>query len=88
MELFDASGEDLLNEVKKISGSLTSGNNVAILWDVENVTPDAKSLFVEGLMEYTSKFGRISISKAFADWTLRSVSKLIPQLSDKSFEFR
>jgi uncharacterized LabA/DUF88 family protein len=59
---------------------------ICILWDVENVNPGVKSLFVDGLLEYVSKKGRVTIAKAFGDWTNRAISKMAPVLSAKSFE--
>ncbi|OLS28686.1 MAG: hypothetical protein HeimC2_05030 [Candidatus Heimdallarchaeota archaeon LC_2] len=59
---------------------------ICILWDVENVNPGEKSLFVEGLVEFVSGKGRITIAKAFGDWTKRSISKMATSLASNGFE--
>lgn len=61
-------------------------NNIAVLWDVENVNPSADSLFLEGFLEYISHFGRLTIAQAFADWTRRHIKKMAVLLSDNHFE--
>lgn len=60
--------------------------SVAILWDIENVTPRSDSLFVNGLMEYAGALGRISIATAYGDWTKGSIKKTADALAENSFE--
>lgn len=61
-------------------------DQVAILWDVENVTPSADSIFLEGFLDYSSKFGKFSFAQAFADWTNPSFTKLSKLLSRENFQ--
>jgi hypothetical protein len=61
-------------------------SNVAVLWDVENVTPDADSLFVEGFFEYVNTIGNISLANAFGNWTNPTIAKLANPLASKHFE--
>ena len=70
-----------LNDLRDRVDKSLDTDNVAILWDVENVTPSADSLFIEGFLEYAEQFGRITVAKAFADWTQASVAKLAESLS-------
>ena len=60
--------------------------SVAILWDIENVTPRSDSLFVNGLMEYAAALGKISIATAYGDWTKPSIKKTADALAENSFE--
>ena len=61
-------------------------SNVAVLWDVENVTPDADSLFVDGFFEYANTLGNISLANAFGNWTNPTIAKLASPLASKNFE--
>ncbi|MGL1890597.1 MAG: NYN domain-containing protein [Spirochaetaceae bacterium] len=61
-------------------------DNIAIFWDVENVTPSTDSDFVHGLLDYVSEMGKLTLATAFADWTKSQVSKTTEILADKSFE--
>ena len=60
--------------------------SVAILWDIENVTPRSDSLFVNGLIEYADALGKISIATAYGDWTKPSIKKTADALAENSFE--
>ncbi len=84
---------DLLRALNKISDQIgefreqgLDASTVAILWDVENVTPDSMSLFIEGFLEHAGQFGRVSVAQAFADWTRSVVSKLAAPLTKHHFE--
>jgi uncharacterized LabA/DUF88 family protein len=61
-------------------------DEVCILWDIENVNPGEKSLFTEGLVEFVSGRGRITLAKAFGDWTKKSISKMSKSLASNGFE--
>ena len=60
--------------------------NIAIFWDVENVTPSTDSNFVQGLLEYVNETGKLTLATAFADWTKPEVKKTAEKLSENSFE--
>lgn len=60
--------------------------NVAILWDIENVTPTKNSLFVDGLLEYAKQIGNISSALAIGNWTATLTNNLAVNLSEKGFE--
>lgn len=60
--------------------------SIAILWDIENVTPSSNSMFVAGLIEYASEIGRISVARAYGDWTKRELKSISQVLSQNSFE--
>jgi uncharacterized protein (TIGR00288 family) len=60
--------------------------SVAILWDIENVTPSANSQFVEGLLEFTHELGRITVCRVYGDWTKRNLARLSHLLSENGFE--
>ena len=54
--------------------------NICILWDIENVTPSANSLFIDGLEEYAQSVGRVISARAYSDWSKPNFKKLAPQL--------
>jgi hypothetical protein len=60
-------------------------NNVALLWDLENVNPGSDSLFLEGLTEYAEGKGRIVTARAYGNWTNATFSKLAPSLTRRYF---
>ncbi len=60
--------------------------NIAIFWDVENVTPSTDSNFVQGLFEYVNEIGKLTLATAFADWTKPGVKKTAEKLAENSFE--
>ncbi|MBI9107320.1 MAG: NYN domain-containing protein [Spirochaetales bacterium] len=60
--------------------------SIAILWDIENVTPRSDSLFVNGLMEYASELGKVSVATAYGDWARGSIRKTSESLAEHSFE--
>lgn len=61
-------------------------DSIAILWDIENVTPSTDSLFVRGLIDYAAEIGRISIARAYGDWTRSGIRNTAELLADNSFE--
>ncbi|OHD10890.1 MAG: hypothetical protein A2Z96_04005 [Spirochaetes bacterium GWB1_48_6] len=51
--------------------------NVAILWDIENVTPPSNNtLFIDALWDHAESLGRVVIARAYCDWTQPGFSKL------------
>ena len=60
--------------------------SIAILWDIENVTPRSDSLFVNGLIEYANEIGRVSVATAYGDWARGSIRKTSEALAENSFE--
>jgi uncharacterized protein (TIGR00288 family) len=65
---------------------MTAMESVAILWDIENVTPSANSQFVDGLLEFTQELGRITVCRVYGDWTKRNLARLSHLLSENGFE--
>ncbi len=59
--------------------------NVSILWDIENVTPNTDSMFIDGLSEYAESFGRVVAARAYCDWSKPAFKKLGPSLSRSHF---
>lgn len=60
--------------------------NVAIFWDIENVTPKTNNtLFIEGMWEYSESIGRVVSSHAYADWSKPQFRKIGPVLSTLHF---
>lgn len=60
--------------------------NVAIFWDIENVTPQSNNtLFIEGMWEYSESIGRVVSSHAYADWSKPQFRKIGPVLSSLHF---
>lgn len=60
--------------------------NVAILWDIENVTPKANSQFVEGLIEFTEELGKLTVCRVYGNWTKTNLGRLSRRLSESGFE--
>ena len=60
--------------------------SIAILWDIENVTPSTNSLFVRGLIDYAAEIGRVSVARAYGDWTRSGIRQTAALLADNSFE--
>ncbi len=60
--------------------------SIAILWDIENVTPSTDSLFVRGLLDYAADLGTLSIARAYGDWTRSGIRYTAEVLADNSFE--
>ncbi len=60
--------------------------SIAILWDIENVTPRSDSLFVTGLIEYANEIGKVSVATAYGDWARGSIRKTSEALAENSFE--
>jgi hypothetical protein len=60
--------------------------NIAILWDIENVTPGSTdNLFVQSLMDYAESLGRVVTSYAYADWSKPGFRSLGPILATYNF---
>ncbi len=62
-------------------------NNVAILWDIENVAPSSgqSSILVDGLISYCETIGNKSYMLAVGDWN-HSTKNLPENLAAKGFE--
>jgi uncharacterized protein (TIGR00288 family) len=61
-------------------------DRVAILWDIENVTPSANSQFVDGLTEYAGQLGKLTVCRVYGDWTKGHLGRLSRLLSENGFE--
>lgn len=61
-------------------------NSVAILWDAENVNPNQKEGLVEAVLDYTKKYGQISVAAAFADWKKGNLSSSDETFANESFQ--
>lgn len=61
-------------------------SNLAILWDIENVTPSSDSMFVEGLLDYARQLGNVSSAIAIGNWTNKIKNQLAVNISGKGFE--
>lgn len=60
--------------------------NVAVLWDIENVTPKSSdSLLIQGMWDYAESLGRVVTSYAYADWSKPGFRSLGPTLSGLHF---
>lgn len=60
--------------------------HIAILWDIENVTPSGDSLVVDGLLDYAKQLGNVSSAIAIGNWTTKIANALAVNLSEKGFE--
>lgn len=59
---------------------------LAIVWDIENVTPSINSTFMKGLLEYANTVGRVSIARVYGDWSREGRESTARQLFEDSFE--
>lgn len=59
--------------------------NIAILWDLENVNPGNNSLFLDGLIEYAESFGRISTARAYGNFSNQVFARLARSLVKRYF---
>jgi len=58
-----------------------------ILWDIENVTPQADSGFVSTLLEFIeTEGGVVSSALCFGDWTRRNFVRISKELAENNFE--
>lgn len=73
-------------QLERIEKNNQLDNDIAVLWDVENVNPGNDASFIEGFLEYLSQFGRLTIAQAFADWTRKNVSQIATLLGGHHFE--
>ncbi|ADK82439.1 NYN domain-containing protein [Sediminispirochaeta smaragdinae] len=59
---------------------------VAIIWDLEDVTPSISSTFVKGLLDYVHSYGRISIARVYGDFAKNRFARAAAELHRESFE--
>ena len=58
-----------------------------VLWDIENVTPQAESGFVGNLLEFIeSEGGILSSAFCFGDWSRRNFIRISKELANYNFE--
>lgn len=61
-------------------------DGVAILWDIENITPpNSDTLLMDGITEYAESHGRVAASVAYADWSIPKFAKLSRSLGERQF---
>ncbi|GMO47664.1 MAG: hypothetical protein Pg6C_09820 [Treponemataceae bacterium] len=59
---------------------------IAILWDIENVTPPGDAKYIDSIIDSISERGNVSYAMAFGDWTRRGIRGIAAKLAEKSFE--
>lgn len=63
-----------------------NNSSVGIIWDLENVTPPSgNNLFMEKLLDYSGSFGRVTLAKAYCDWTMPAFKYTGPLLARHHF---
>jgi uncharacterized LabA/DUF88 family protein len=61
--------------------------SIAILWDIENVSPKYNSSFVPNLNTFIDEKGmKAALKQAFANWSKDGLQRLAGQLADDGFE--
>ena len=60
-------------------------DNIAILWDLENVNPGNNSLFLDRLIEYAETFGRVVTARAYGNWSNPVFARIAPSLVKRYF---
>jgi hypothetical protein len=59
---------------------------VAVLWDIEDVTPTIVAPFVRGLLRFAREIGRVSVVRVYGDWSKPGNAGLAETLSEETFE--
>ena len=60
--------------------------NIAILWDIENVTPPRGTNYIQLIVDTISEEGKISYATAFGDWNRSHIKNIAAELAANSFE--
>jgi uncharacterized LabA/DUF88 family protein len=61
--------------------------SVAILWDIENVTPKFNSNFITNLLNFLEEKGlKAALKQVFGNWAKEGLQRLAGQLADEGFE--
>ena len=60
--------------------------NVAVLWDAENVNPKSLKSLVEAVLDFSRRFGRVSVAYAFGDWKRSRLAGADSVLAGESFQ--
>jgi uncharacterized protein (TIGR00288 family) len=66
--------------------SQNSQQNIAILWDIENVTPPSGSGYIQSIVDTISEKGKLSYAMAFGDWNRNHIAHIAGKLAENSFE--
>lgn len=61
-------------------------DSVAIVWNIEDVTPSINSTFVKGLMDYARSLGRITAASVYGDWSRPISENTAEELAEAGFE--
>jgi len=61
-------------------------DNVAILWDAENIQPMLAPTMASTIVEFARSHGHVSVQVAFADWTRRNLRRADTLLARESFQ--
>lgn len=61
-------------------------DNVAILWDAENVQPTLAPTMASTIVDFARGHGHVSVQMAFADWTRRNLKRADALLARESFQ--
>lgn len=61
-------------------------DNVAILWDAENVQPTLAPTMASTIVDFARGHGHVSVQMAFAEWTRRSLKRADALLARESFQ--
>lgn len=61
-------------------------DSVAIVWNIEDVTPSINSTFLKGLMDYARSIGRISTARVYGDWSRPISGHTADELAEAGFE--
>ncbi len=59
---------------------------VAIIWDIEDVTPSISSTFVKGLRDFVRQDGRISLARVYGNFSSSRLAPAAAELHSESFE--
>ncbi len=66
--------------------STMSEESVAVLWDAENVNPKSLKSLVDAVLDFSRRFGRVSVAYAFGDWKRSRLTGADSVLAGESFQ--
>lgn len=61
-------------------------DTIALVWDIENVSPSIHSTFVRGMLGHLRSRGRLAAARVYGDWSRESLAAAARQLHEESFD--
>ena len=77
---------ETVRQLKELNKFFRENMTFAVLWDVQNVNIGKNYEKIKKVVNYLSQFGRLSIAKAYADWSDSTLKEFSEHLSVHHFE--